>query len=386
MSFIQDPAYLIAFLFLLIIASEWLATFKYLKHIGSSLIIIILGAIFANLHFIPSSSNTPHLYDQIFIYGAPLGIFYLLLEVKLTDLKLAGLPMLLMFLLGAAATVSATLLSYYIIAPQHGINIAPAIAGMFTGTYIGGSANLNAVALAYQVNHQPTLYAAVNAVDNIITTVWILMTIFLPIVLQKYFPRKRKIPEEFENKSDEELRALMNESKAEIKILDISILIVLGFGGLFLANLITSFIPQIPSIITLTTLALVLAQIPFIQKLQGGKVMGMILIMLFLAVIGAFCDIEALRKSEAVAGILLRWDFLLIFLHGLILFGIGGLFKVDWDIIGVASNANVGGSASAPVCAVSLGRKDLQLPGLLVGALGNALGTYLGFMVVHFLL
>lgn len=386
MSFIQDTAYLIAFLFLLIIISEWLAKFKYLKHIGSSLIIIILGAIFANLHFIPSSSNVPHLYDQIFTYGAPLGIFYLLLEVKLTDLKLAGLPMLLMFLLGAVATVSAALLSYYIIKPQQGITIAPAIAGMFTGTYIGGSANLNAVALAYQVNHQPTLYAAVNAVDNIITTVWILMTIFLPIILQKYFPRKRKIPKEFENKSDEELRALMNESKAEIKIMDISILIVIGFGGLYLANIITSFIPQLPAIITLTTLALILAQIPFIQKLQGGKVMGIILIMLFLAVIGAFCDIDALRKSEAVAGILLRWDFLLIFLHGLILFGIGGLLKVDWDIIGVASNANVGGSTSAPVCAASLGRKDLQLPGLLVGALGNALGTYLGFMVVHFLL
>lgn len=385
MSFIQDPAYLIAFLFLLIIISEWLAKFKYLKHIGSSLIIIILGAIFANLHFIPSSGNSPHLYDQIFIYAAPLGIFYLLLEVKLTDLKLAGLPMLLMFLLGAFATVAAVILSYYIIQPQHGISMAPAIAGMFTGTYVGGSANLNAVALAYQVNHQPTLYAAINAVDNIITTVWILMTIFLPIILQKYFPRKRKIPKEFENKTDEELRTLMNESKAEIKIIDISILIAIGFGGLYLANLIAAFIPQIPAIITLTTLALILAQIPFIQKLQGGKVMGIILIMLFLAVIGAFCDIEALRKSEAAATILLRWDFILIFLHGLIIFGIGGLLRVDWDIIGVASNANVGGSTSAPVCAASLGRKDLQLPGLLVGALGNALGTYLGFMVVHFL-
>ena len=385
MEFIREPAYLIAVLLFLVAFSEWLGKQKFFKHLGSALLVIILGAILANLKIIPSSTNPPHIYDQIFEYAAPLGIFFLLLEVKLTDLKLAGLPMLMMFLLGSAATVIAVLISYKIFSPH--IPKAFAVAGMFTGTYTGGSANLNAVALEYDMNKNGTIYAAINAVDNIVTTIWILLTIFLPIILHKFFPRKRNIPKDMENVSDEELRIMMSKSNAEINIIDISVLITLGFASLFLSKLLSLYIPQIPSIITLTTLALLLAQLPIIQKLRGGKVIGLILIMLFLAVIGAFCDIEALVKSGDVALTLLSWDITLVFLHGLILFGIGGfIFKVDWDIIGVASNANIGGSASAPVCAASLGRKDLQLPGLLAGSIGNALGTYLGLLVAHFLM
>jgi uncharacterized membrane protein len=388
MDFIREPAYLIAVLLFLVAFSEWLGKQKFFKHIGAALLVIILGAILANLKVIPSSTNTPHIYDQIFEYAAPLGIFFLLLEVKLNDLKLAGLPMLMMFLLGSAATVIGVLVSYKIFSPQeHHIPKAFAVAGMFTGTYTGGSANLNAVALEYDMNKNGTIYAAINAVDNIVTTIWILATIFLPILLHKFFPRKRNIPKEMENLSDEDLRIMMSKSNAEINIIDISVLIMLGFGSLFLSKLLSLYIPQIPSIITLTTIALILAQVSFIQKLRGGRVIGLILIMLFLAVIGAFCDIDALIKSGYVALTLLSWDFTLVLLHGLIIFGVGGfIFKVDWDIIGVASNANIGGSASAPVCAASLGRKDLQLPGLLAGSIGNALGTYLGLLVAHFLM
>lgn len=388
MDFIRQPAYLIAVLLFLVAFSEWLGKQKYFKNVGPALLVIILAAILANLKIIPSSSNVPHIYDQIFEYAAPLGIFFLLLEVKLTDLKLAGLPMLLTFLLGSAATVIAVLLSYKLFSPQdHHIPKAFAVAGMFTGTYIGGSANLNAVALEYGMNKNGTLFAAINAVDNIVTTVWILMTIFLPIVLRKYFPRKRNIPTEIGKLTDDEIKSMLDNSSAKINIIDVSVLFTLGFATLFLSKLLSSYIPQIPSIITLTTIALLLAQFPLIQKLKGSKVIGLILIMLFLAVIGAFCDIEALVKSGDVALTLLSWDFTLIVLHGLILFGVGGfIFKVDWDIIGVASNANIGGAASAPVCAATLGRKDLQLPGLLAGSIGNAIGTYLGILVAQILM
>jgi uncharacterized membrane protein len=72
-------------------------------------------------------------------------------------------------------------------------------------------------------------------------------------------------------------------------------------------------------------------------------------------------------------------------MHGIIIFVVGGLLKQDWDIIAIASNANIGGATSAPVCAASLGRPDLQLPGLLAGTIGNAIGTYLGILVAELL-
>ena len=73
----------------------------------------------------------------------------------------------------------------------------------------------------------------------------------------------------------------------------------------------------------------------------------------------------------------------MILFHTITLFGIGALFKVDWDVLDIASQANIGGATSALALARSLSRPDLQLPAVLVGSLGNALGTYLGILVAE---
>ncbi len=386
MSFIQQPLYVLTILLLTILLSEWLAVKKGFKHIGSVLLVIIFAAILANLGVIPSSDNAPPVYDGIFHYAAPLGIFFLLLQVKLSDLKLAGLPMITMFLVGSAATIAGVLIGYAVLSPQkHGVNLANAVAGMYTGTYIGGSANLNAVAIQYGVNKDGTLFAAINAADNIITTIWMMLTLALPQIFQRYFPRKRKLPPQSDTLTDKELRAKMLQPANNIQLADIAILLALGFGTLFLSELVAGYFKSVPAILVLTTAALLFAQLSFVQRLQGTKIIGFVLIMLFLAVVGAYCDISALIKSGSVAGTLLIWVTLIVFIHGFLIFLIGGLFRQDWDIIAIASNANIGGATSAPVCANSIGRPDLQLPGLLAGSLGNAIGTYLGILVAELL-
>jgi len=386
MSIIQQPLYILTVLLLLVLFSEWLAQKKFFKHIGSVLLVIIFAAILANINVIPSSHNAPALYDGIFQYAAPLGLFFLLLQVKLKDLKLAGLPMITMFLIGSAATIAGVVIGYYILSPQHhDVNHAYAVAGMYTGTYIGGSANLNAVALEYGVNKEGTLFAAINAADNIITTIWMMLTLILPSIFQRYIPRKRKIAPQFEKLSDEELKSQLLQPVTSMRLNDIALLLALGVGTMFISMQAASYIKGLPSILVLTTLALLFAQIPFVQKLQGSKIIGFLLIMLFLAVVGAYCDINALLKSGNAAGTLLLWVTLIVFIHGLLIFLIGGILKQDWDIISIASNANIGGATSAPVCANSIGRPDLQLPGLLAGSVGNAIGTYLGIIVAEWL-
>jgi uncharacterized membrane protein len=385
MDFIQDPIYILAVLFLLIVVSDWLAKKRYFSHIGSVLIVIIAAAILANIGLIPSSQNAPALYDDIFRYAAPLGIFFLLLEVRLKDLKFAGLPMIMMFLIGAAATAAGAIIGYSLVSPQDVIPSAHAVAGMYTGTYTGGSANLNAVALTYGVNKEGVLFAAINAVDNILTTIWLILTLVLPRVMQKFFPRKRSIPPQLEGLSDEEIREKLAGNESSIGLTDIAMLLTLGLGSMFVSSLVATALPWMPSIIVLTTIALILAQLPFVERLRGGRILGYLLIMMFLAVIGAYCDFRALAGAGNVAAMLLVWVTIIVFLHGAIIFFIGGVLKQDWDIIAIASNANVGGATSAPVCAASLGRPDLQLPGLLAGTIGNAVGTYLGIVVAEFL-
>lgn len=384
MEFIQNPTYVLTILLLLVIFSEWLAQKRFFKHIGSVLIVIITAAIMANLGIIPSSTNAPAIYDGIFTYAAPLGIFFLLLEVRLKDLKFAGLPMIMMFLVGSAATSIAVIAGYKLLSPQNHFHLANAVAGMYAGTYTGGSANLNAVALGYEVNKDGVLYAAVNAADNVATTIWMILTLAIPVVLQRIIPMKRRIPPQFEGMSDEEMKTHLIEDSSKVSVRDLAVLFALGLGTMFAASQISAAVPSIPSILIITTLALIFAQIPFVHTLNGGRVLAMILLMLFLAVIGAFCDLQALINSGDAAGILLAWVTIIVTLHGLIIFGVGWLLKMDWDIVAIASNANIGGATSAPVCAASLGRPDLQLPAILAGSIGNAIGTYIGFMIAGF--
>ena len=379
---ITNPVYVAAVLLLLIVFAEWLASKKYFNYLGSTLIVILAAAVLANVHVIPSSTDAPPLYDNIFTYVAPLAIFYLLLDVKLKDLRKAGLPMLAMFLVGSACTIAGVFIGYNIIAPHHhGVDKAFAVAGMFTGTYIGGSANLNAVALQYGVIKNGTLFAAINAADNIITTTWIIITLVLPAILQRWMPRKT-IAATTKNKKENVQPLATTEN---ISVLSISVLLALGVAGLFVSQLFSTYVPAIPSILVLTTIALVLAQVPSVQNVKGGKILGYFMVLLFLAVVGAYCDIGALIKNGEVAMILMLWVTAIVFIHGILLFVIGGIFKQDWAIISIASNANIGGATSAGVLATAIGRSDLRLPGILVGSVGNAIGTYLGVLVAEIL-
>jgi len=57
----------------------------------------------------------------------------------------------------------------------------------------------------------------------------------------------------------------------------------------------------------------------------------------------------------------------------------------DWQMIAIVSQANIGGGTTALALAESFDRKELVLPAILIGSLGNALGTYLGFFVIYIL-
>ena len=85
-------------------------------------------------------------------------------------------------------------------------------------------------------------------------------------------------------------------------------------------------------------------------------------------------------------GLTLLWfAALAVLIHGLLIILIGGLIYRDWEMLAIVSQANIGGGTTAIALAETFHRKQLILPAILVGSLGNALGTYLGFLVVAIL-
>lgn len=381
-----DPLYVLAFLSFIIVLSERLVRRTSLRHIGSALLVIILGAIAANLGLIPSGSSAEvpvPVYDAIFAHVAPIALFWLLLHVSLRSILRAGMPLILLFLLGSLGTMAGVVVGMQVANGAERIGpLAGPVAGMFAGTYIGGSVNFNAIALHYGVVRDAVLYGGSIVVDNIITTVWIVATLALPRLLAPVWPTRGRRP------ATATSGAPIVELESERETLDPLMLagvLALGAGAQWLSLLLARALAAagvvVPPILIITTLALLLAQLPAVSRLAGPRVLGMYAVYLFLTVIGAFCDVRALAALGTLGVVLLLFTAVTVLVHGTVVFGAAWLFKMDLDGAAVASQANVGGSTSALALAKSLGREDLILPGILLGSLGNAIGTFLGFAV-----
>lgn len=378
--FFEQPTWVLAVIAGVIVLAEWLVKKTWLHHLSTALLVIVFGAILANLGVIPSASDQYPMYGEIFTYLAPLSIFFLLLEVNLKSLRQAGLPMLILFGTGSLGTVLGILLGMQLIDGPAVFGTAyQALGGMFTGTYTGGSANFNAVALHYGIMEQGTLYAGSAAVDNIITALWMVLSLGLPRLLQLRFPRKQAKTPATTSPIDQPTES------ATLNPFSLSLLIGLGLGTMWISEGLAQWLGgmgwEIPSILILTTIALGLAQFSWIQQLPGSRLLGMMSIYVFLTVIGAYCEVAALLEMWEIALGILGLVSVLLVVHGGLIYGVGALLKYDWAMISIASQANIGGSSTALALAKSLDRPALMLPAILIGSLGNGLGTYLGFLV-----
>ncbi|PTM09175.1 MAG: hypothetical protein DA407_06385 [Bacteroidetes bacterium] len=364
----------------MVILAVYAGKTKFGKQFGAALLVILFTAVIANLKLIPSASNSIPLYSAIFKYVAPISIFYLLLNVNLTSIKRAGLPMIGLFVIGSLATTLGILISWYILSPESVLGEdGKVIAGMLTGTYTGGSVNFNAVALEYDFQENGVLYAGTIAVDNVVTTLWIIATLAFPVVLRRFWKDKANL------KSNTNSEKEAHPEDENIDLISLMWLLFLGVASFYVSDLFSELLPQIPSILILSTIGIVLAQTKFVANLKGSHNLGLYLVFIFLAVIGAYCELSAVAELKEVGITLLLFAGLAVFLHGVIVILLGGLLYRDWEMIAIVSQANVGGGTTAIALAESFNRKELVLPAILVGTLGTALGSYLGFLVVYLL-
>lgn len=358
--------------------SEWLVRRTVLRHAGTAMLVIVVGALVSNAGLIPTSSHA--VYDGVFVYIAPISIFWLLLRVNLRRVLDAGLPLLGLFLLGSGGTVLGVLAGIALLGEAPFGDQTPALAGMFAATYTGGSANFNALALHYGVMKEGSIYAGAMAVDSGLTAVWMAATIFLA----RTFGRGPT-----ENAPTQTTGPDEDADRQSVDPLDLAVLLALGLTASWAAQSLASLLADagfaVPSILLLTIMALALAQTRFVASLRGIAPLAMFSIYVFLAVIGALCDVAVLASLGTTGWQLLLLASVCIAVHGAVTFGGARLFRLDPVLAAVASQANVGGGTTALALARGVGRSDLVLPSILVGSVGTALGTFLGFSVAHWL-
>jgi uncharacterized membrane protein len=246
-------------------------------------------------------------------------------------------------------------------------------------------------ATSEMLNTPPEQFGLAVLADNVIYIVW------LPILLASknfadYFNAWAKVPEDRIRMMDSAAELIVEEEKAP-EMRDYIFLGAVAIGVTWIAAALAPIIfdammeiaPGLQvvfsestwRILLITTIALTLSATP-LSRLPNATAMGTALIYIFVAGMGARATIEGFGQAPAF----LLGAFIWIFIHGAFCLAGARLFRVDVHSVAIASAANIGAAASAPIVA-AFHRPSLVPVSVLMALIGYALGNYLAPLAGH---
>ena len=368
---IDDPvAVLVVLAAVVLVALKLEARVTLFRSLGAALMGILIGMLLSNLGVIPGESPV---YDFLQGTGVSIGIVLILTSVNVRSVVDAGPSMLAAFAIGAGGTGLGAMVAGLVLFRQIGDETWK-LTGQFTGTYTGGGVNYAALGRAFDTSSD--LFTAALAADVILTAIWMAACLAVPVLLGKRTPKLARETATADAPMTLE-RSLYSSGRA-VSLADAAALVLIAVGAVWVAGALAERVPVLPEVLWLTSVALVAAQLPAVKRLSGGAMIGNYWVLLFLASNGAQSVIQNIVK---VGPAVFYFACITVAIHGVVIFGVGRVLKLDLGTLAIASQANVGGAASAMAMASARGYGDRLLPGVAVGLAGYAVGNYLGFAV-----
>ena len=353
------------------------------------------------VYFLPMLANTLGLFaaqhgpagkmitpvqDAIVDYCLPASLVLLLINVDMRAILRLGAVALAVMAAGALGVIvggPAVLLIF-------GHWLPPGMwkgIGALSGSWIGGSANMIAVSKGIQA--PPEIMGTVIVVDTIVAYSWMAVLMLLA-GRQESFDRWNR--SRMGMLDELRLRAADASPRAShpITLRHVVLMFSIAAAGCAVAihasaSLSKWVLAEMPkaaaligpgtwAIILASTIGLILSFTP-VRRLErfGASTVGYGLLYLVLAAIGSRASLADLGGAPVIVLAGAVW----VIIHGLFVLAAGRLLRVPLAILATASQANIGGTASAPVVA-EVYQTGLAPVGLLLAVLGNIAGTYLG--------
>lgn len=366
-----------AVFFLLEKRTQW----KLFKYFPPLLFIYCIPAMLSNIPIGENSFILPRssgVYTMLKDIGLPLFLVIMLLKVDVVStVKIMGRGIFVM-LMGTAGVVIGAPLAYLLVRNHLPEETWKAF-GVLAGSWIGGTGNMAAVAAGLEIGNSPQFGLAVLG-DNVVYIVW------LPILLAskciaKPFHRFVKI-DHHRLEILEAVNKAPDEKTEPVAMRHFLYLFAIGFACIWIANTVSQKLPELPPVLTastwkillITTMGLLLSLTPA-RNIPASHELAMALVYVFVANMGAKADLSQLDRS---AGWFILACYVWIAIHGAFCLLGAYIFKVDIHSTAIASAANIGGAASAPIIAAHHNEKLVPVS-ILMALIGYAVGNYGAF-------
>ena len=374
----QTSDSMLAVILCMVAAAFWAQRFKPLKLIGPALLIIITGIILVNLNIVTGSCE---LYGVIQTYCIPLSTSLYLLNVDFKKIvKMSKQP--LMSIGSAVFSVClVTIVFGSIFAGQ--IDEGWKVAGMFVGTYTGGSSNLTAIATG--LNASGSTIAAANAADYVVGMPTMVLMFAAPALMKNSKKFQKFWPYSFtqeELEGDGSHQELMGTEEWSIK--DIAILMAISTTVVAVSTKLSTFMSadfaSAGRILLISTLSILVAQIPAVRRVKGAMNLGLFFGMMFLAVVGISVNIKGFLGS---AFTITLFCFCEIGGSLILHLAVTRLLKIRYEYVLLGIVGAIADGTTSALVASGAKWKSLISIGMLMGIIGAVCGNYVGIAVAY---
>jgi uncharacterized membrane protein len=328
--------------------------------------VVLTGAFLLSCARILPATSTA--YEAVWDFLLPLAVGLLILSVDLRGLASSWGGTLGAFAVGALATLVAALAAFFLVPVGP---LGASLGGMYAATYIGGSMNFVAVAQAVRFPDAEMLAAAVAA-DNLVGAVYLLLIGALARL--RWSNAGERACADAVNDDGQTLHA----NGLIVAVCIAAALVALGKG------LAGALARQHLSIIFITVLALGASLLLRTRgnRVQGPYPIGMFLMYVFFAVVGARIEFGALlQKAPRV----LLFAAFIVGVHLVITIAVCRLLRVPMPQILTGSVACVLGPGAAAAVTATQGWSGLTSAAVVTGTLGYAIATFLGLALIGLL-
>jgi len=308
-------------------------------------------------------------------------VFTMLLRCDIRKVLKLGPRMLLGFFSASLTIMIGFVVAYLVMKGLIGVDSWMAL-GALCGSWLGGSGNMVAVQAALGVAEADMGYALV--VDSIDYSIWVMFLLWL-ITLAARFNAWNKADT---TQLDAVSRSLEEDAKLNTgKITFQSIILLLGVAlvvsalGANVGKTLNAAVPFFDkatwTILFITVLGLIGAVSP-LGRVAGSAEISNVLLYSVIALLASRASL--LELGDAPYWILT--GFIILGVHFVLMFFLARLFHLDMFTACVASLANIGGTASAPVLAGTYSGSLVPV-GILMALMGYVIGTPFGILVAH---